>query len=953
MSDIMVKELAKQIGAPVEILLTQLQGAGIQASTAEDKITTTERLQLLQYMQAGQKIATASKSSKLGLKKKSVLKVSGSRGEKTGKTVNVAVRRKKGLLKKAAITTTTSAEEVKEEKNVTISRSEQLAKQLEAERKAREAASKAAQKRAKKETKSQANVTEKAIKQETTPTTECSAEPEPQHTAITNKTTATTTKQQDQTSAPKTTATKTEKRPEEKPSNDNIIKQVENTEPPQEQIKTENTPVVTETKTEKTPYLSGKEQRDAVAAKARAEAELMFKRRPSRKANKPVEKPEAENKKEQDKHDHTTQDKAKKKGPKRLRNAINDGNELHLSKDKKSSNKRKTKKVKHNQPEVNIDVSKHKFEKPTAPVVREVEIPESIIVGDLAKELKVQGVEVIKTMMSMGVMATINQTLDQDTAILVVEEMGHKAIPMVEEDDETLVAQLIEDDKEYELLPRPPVVTIMGHVDHGKTSLLDYIRKSRVTAGEAGGITQHIGAYHVKTPTGVITFLDTPGHAAFSAMRARGTNATDIAILVVAADDGVMPQTQESIQHARNADVPLIVAINKIDKETADPERVKNELSQHEVIPDDWGGDDVFVNVSAHTGEGIDELLESILLVSEVLELKAPVEGPAKGIVVEASIEKGRGAVATVLVKSGTLKKGDFVLSGKEYGRVRALFNEFGKQVDSAGPSIPVSVLGLSGAPNAGDELLVVSDERKAKEIAESRRQHEKDSLFAAQQAAKLDAMFSKMKDGEKLEVSILIKADVQGSVEALRSALTELSTDEVAVKIVGSGVGGFSETDVNLAIAAGAVMIGFNVRADAAAKRIASEAGAEIRYYSVIYEVIDDVRDAMSGMLAPELREKFVGLAEVKEVFRSSSFGAAAGCLVLDGAVRQGLPIRVLRDNVVVFEGELESLRRHKDIVNEVVSGTECGIAVKNYNDVKVGDQIECFERKEVRRKI
>ena len=952
MSDIMVKELAQQIGAPVEILLTQLQSAGIQASTAEDKITTAEKLQLLQHMQAGQKAATASKSSKLGLKKKSVLKISGSRGEKTGKTVNVAVRRKKGLLKKAAVAT--AGADSTAEKGVTVSRSEQLAKQLEAERRAREAASKAAQKSVTKEAEEETATAEETTKQETTNPVETTTKPEA--TSASTASSKDTPKQQSETTNEAAKAKDTTAKAEKSSDNTDTAKKAtakpeKTAKKPKQQTETKQAPEKAEKK--QPLHLSGKEQRDAVAARAKAEAESMFKRRPSRKANKPAEKPKTEDKKEPNKP-AATQEKTKKKGPKRLRNAGSD-NELHLSKDKKSSNKRKAKKGKRNQqqPEVKIDVSKHKFEKPTAPVVREVEIPETIVVGDLAKELKVQGVEVIKTMMGMGVMATINQTLDQDTAILVVEEMGHKAIPMVEEDDETLVAQLIEDDKEYELLPRPPVVTIMGHVDHGKTSLLDYIRESRVTASEAGGITQHIGAYHVETPNGVITFLDTPGHAAFSAMRARGTNATDIAILVVAADDGVMPQTKESIQHARDADVPLIVAINKIDKETADPERVKNELSQHEVIPDDWGGDDVFVNVSAHTGEGIDELLESILLVSEVLELKAPAEGLAKGTVVEASIEKGRGAVATVLVKSGTLKKGDFILSGKEYGRVRALFNEFGKQVDSAGPSIPVSVLGLSGAPNAGDELLVVSDERKAKEIAESRRQHEKDSLFAAQQAAKLDAMFSKMKDGEKLEVPVLIKADVQGSVEALRGALTELSTDEVAVKIVGSGVGGFSETDVNLALAAGAVMIGFNVRADAAAKRVASESGVEIRYYSVIYEIIDDIRDAMSGMLAPELREEFVGLAEVKEVFRSSSFGAAAGCLVLDGVVRQGLPIRVLRDNVVIFEGELESLRRHKDIVNEVVSGTECGIAVKNYNDVKVGDQIECFERKEIRRKI
>jgi len=614
---------------------------------------------------------------------------------------------------------------------------------------------------------------------------------------------------------------------------------------------------------------------------------------------------------------------------------------------------KKRQKVGDRVPSVAANDGKHAFEKPTAPIVREIGIPETIIVAELAKALAVQATQVIKTMMGMGVMATINQSIDQETATLVVEEMGHVAKPLTTESDETMIADLLGDDTEYEASSRPPVVTIMGHVDHGKTSLLDHIRKSRVVSGEAGGITQHIGAYHVETDNGVISFLDTPGHAAFTAMRARGAKVTDVVILVVAADDGVMPQTKEAIEHARAAEVPLVVAINKIDKPSADPERVRSELSQYEVVPEEWGGDDVFVNVSAHTGEGIDELLESILLVSEVLELKAPLEGPASGVVVEASVEKGRGAVATVMVQSGTLKQGDIILSGKEYGRVRALFDETGKQVKSAGPSIPVAVLGLSGAPVAGDDLLVVSDERKAREITEKRLYQEKDTRFAAQQAAKLDAMFSKMKHGERLKVPVLIKTDVQGSVEALRDSLLRLSTDEVEVRIISSGVGGINETDANLAVAANAVVVGFNVRADNAARRITSEAGIEIRYYSIIYELIDDVRKAMSGLLAPELREEFIGLAEVKDVFKASSFGAVAGCLIVDGVVRRGNPIRVLRDNVVVFEGELESLRRHKDDVKEVISGTECGIAVKDYNDVQVGDQIECFERREVAREI
>ena len=945
MSDIMVKQLAETVGAPVEVLLKQLQAAGIEAGKAEDMITTEEKLKLLEHIQNAQKKVAMTKggAKKLALKRreKSVVNVSGSRGEATGRKVNVAVRRKKMTLKKTAPVAATAAatnESSATGKASTPSRTELLAQQLEAERRAREQANK--------QQKVAASEDEEAIVED-----EVVTAPEPEEVAV-ETTPETKEVKEDIVEVEAKVEETTEPEKVEKVEEEVVEEKKVVEEKPQEAPKVEAKETAEEAKP-KALNLTGKERRDMVAARAKAEAESMFKRRPSRKPKVAVVKTESKPATTTKEAPKTATANTAEKKQKKFRNADSKG-ALHLSKDNKRAGKRKGKKGRRQkEPEVQIDSTKHQFEKPTAPVVRKVEIPETIVVGDLAKELKVQGTEVIKAMMGMGVMATINQTLDQDTAILIVEEMGHEATPQVEESDESLVAQVLTDDNEYEQLPRPPVVTIMGHVDHGKTSLLDYIRKSRVTAGEAGGITQHIGAYHVETDNGIISFLDTPGHAAFSAMRARGSNATDIIILVVAADDGVMPQTKESIQHARAAGVPLIVAINKIDKDTADPERVKNELSQHEVIPEDWGGEDVFVNVSAHTGEGIDELLESISLVAELLELKAPVEGPAKGIVVEASVEKGRGAVATVMVQSGTLKKGDFVLSGKEYGRVRALFDENAKSVTSAGPSIPVSVLGLSGAPNAGDDLLVVSRERKAREIAETRRQQERDSLFAAQQAAKLDAMFSKMENGEKLDVPVLLKADVQGSVEALRDALTKLSTDEVSVRIIASGVGGFNESDVNLAIASGAVMIGFNVRADASAKRMASESGAEIRYYSIIYEIIDDIRDAMSGLLKPELREEFTGLAEVKDVFRSSAFGTAAGCLVMEGKVKQGLPIRVLRDNVVVFEGELESLRRHKDLVAEVASGTECGIAVKNYDDVQVGDQIECFKRTEVARKL
>jgi translation initiation factor IF-2 len=493
----------------------------------------------------------------------------------------------------------------------------------------------------------------------------------------------------------------------------------------------------------------------------------------------------------------------------------------------------------------------------------------------------------------------------------------------------------------------------MGHVDHGKTSLLDYIRRSKVADAEAGGITQHIGAYHVKTDKGVVTFLDTPGHAAFTAMRARGAQVTDIVILVVAADDGVMPQTAEAVQHAKAAGVPIVVAVNKIDKPEADADRVKNELSKHEVIPEEWGGENIFVHVSAKTGEGIEALLDAILLQAEVMELKAPVEGVASGVVIESSLDKGRGPVATVLVQKGTLQRGDVILTGQEYGRVRAMFDEAGRQVKSVGPSMPVEILGLSGTPNAGDDVIVIEDERKAREVAELREAKLRESKLATQQAAKLENVFSQMKEGETAMVNILIKADVQGSAEALRDALEKLSTDEVAVKIVASGVGGISESDVNLAAAAGAIVMGFNVRADSAARRALDDTEVDLRYYSVIYDAIDDVKQALSGLLSPELREEIVGLAQVKDVFKSSQFGAVAGCLVVEGAVKRGNPIRVLRDNVVIYEGELESLRRFKDDVDEVKTGTECGIAVKNYNDVKPGDQIEVYERIEVARSL
>jgi translation initiation factor IF-2 len=624
--------------------------------------------------------------------------------------------------------------------------------------------------------------------------------------------------------------------------------------------------------------------------------------------------------------------------------------ELHVAGDK--SGRRKRKAPTRRRPVSAGGDSKHGFEKPTEPVIHEVEIPENISVAELAQKMSIKGNEVVKVLFNMGAMVTINQIIDQDTATLVVEELGHVAKSVASaEVDEMLLAE--ESKIEGDAVARAPVVTIMGHVDHGKTSLLDYIRRTKVADGEAGGITQHIGAYSVETDKGRISFLDTPGHAAFTAMRARGAQATDIVILVVAADDGVMPQTIEAIQHSKAAGVPMIVAVNKIDRENADPERVKNELSQHEVIPEDWGGEQMFVNVSALKGDGVDALLDAILLQAEVMDLTAVAEGPAQGIVIESSLEKGRGAVATVLVQSGTLKQGDMIIAGEEYGRIRNMFDESGVSIKEAGPSKPAVVLGLSKSPSAGDDFLVVKNERKAREVAEFRQNKTREAKLAQQQASKMEDMFSQMQDGAISSVPVIIKSDVHGSAEALRDALTKLSNDEVRVKILGSSVGGITETDANLAAASNATIIGFNVRADAAARTAIKESGVDVRYYSIIYEAIDDVKAALTGLLAPEVREQIVGLAEVKEVFNSPKFGDIAGCIVSEGLVKRANPIRVLRENVVIYEGELESLRRFKDDVNEVRSGTECGIGVKNYSDVQVGDQIECFERIEVARTL
>ncbi|MGH8216342.1 MAG: translation initiation factor IF-2 [Rhodanobacteraceae bacterium] len=663
-------------------------------------------------------------------------------------------------------------------------------------------------------------------------------------------------------------------------------------------------------------------------------------------APKPAHKDDAAHKHKRSRGSHRMRDEDDEGAARRA------GGELHLTdaeRARRSTRKRSRPKV-----DLSAITGQHGFSKPAAPVMREIPIGDAIMVSELAQKMAIKGSELVKALFKMGTMVTINQTLDHDTAALVVEELGHKAVDLEERTAETeLAAHVVTDAAEGDKAPRPPVVTIMGHVDHGKTSLLDYIRTTKVAAGEAGGITQHIGAYHVQTPKGVVTFLDTPGHAAFTSMRARGAQSTDIVVLVVAADDGVMPQTVEAVEHARAAHVPLIVAVNKMDKPEANPDNVRQGLAQHEVIPEDWGGETQFVPVSAKTGDGIDALLEAIGLQAELMELKAAPEGRASGVVIESSLDKGRGPVATVLVQQGKLERGNYVVCGVEYGRVRALFDETGTQVESAGPSIPVQMLGLSGVPEAGDEFVVVADERLARNVVSEREARRREKRLVTRTNTLEDVMAMMGKGEGQQTLNILIKADVQGSAEALRESLTAISNELVKVNVIASGVGGITESDATLAAASKALLIGFNVRADASARRVIESGGVDLRYFSIIYDVIDQVKQAASGLMGTEVREEILGVAEVRDVFRSSKFGAVAGCMVIEGTVRRNKPIRVLRDDVVVFEGELESLRHFKENVEEVRNGSECGIAVKQYNDVKPGDRIECFERIEVARTL
>ena len=906
MAEVTVAQLAEVVGIPVETLLQQMRDAGLSHAGAEESVSDNEKQQLLSHLKKSHG-EQAEEPKKITLKRKSVskLKVSGSSGR--SKTVNVEVRKKRTYVKRSVM----EAEEAKAAEEA--ARAQEEAEKAAAEAKAREEAEKAA--KAEAEAKAAAEAasaqSDDLIDQEARAAAAARLAKEPAKKA--------------DIKIPKDHHKKTpEEIAAEQKANAEKKKQ-------EEQAKREEN-------RKKAEVL--KKAEEELAKKTREEAERIAKELEKRgdegKESAEVEEDQDSIVKQAYEDSYNEEEKKSRRSRKRKRPTI------------------EAKSLKGKTLQTSLS-AEHGFQAPTGPIVREVVVPETIMVSDLAQQMSVKGSEVVKVLFKMGVMATINQAIDRDTATLVVEEMGHKPIQHNEDAIEDDLVEHLEQEMENEGEPesRAPVVTIMGHVDHGKTSLLDAIRRSRVAAGEAGGITQHIGAYHVETDKGMVTFLDTPGHAAFTAMRARGAQCTDIVVIVVAADDGMMPQTAEAIDHARAAGVPIIIAVNKIDKEQADPDRVKNDLSTKEVIPEEWGGDTQFVPVSALTGQGLDELLEAILLQAELLELKAVASGSARGVVIESRLDKGRGVVASLLVQGGELRAGDMVLAGEHYGRVRAMLDENGKPIETAGPSIPVEILGLAGTPEAGEEFLVVPDERRAREVADFRQNKVRDKRLARQQAAKLENMFESMGINNKASVNIVLKTDVRGSLEALVGALSDLSTDEVKCNVVSAGVGGINESDVNLALTSGAAIIGFNVRADNAAKKLCQEEGVDLRYYSVIYDIIDDIKKAMSGLLEPELREEIVGVAEVRDVFRSSKFGAVAGCKVLEGTVHRNKPIRVLRDDIVVFQGELESLRRFKDDVNEVNAGIECGIAVKSYNDVKPGDKIEVFSVTSVARTI
>ncbi|MGJ3257851.1 MAG: translation initiation factor IF-2 [Alcanivorax sp.] len=894
MAETTVKKLADIVGTPVEKLLTQMKDAGLPHGDASEVVSDEQKQQLLAHLRKSHGAAdTEAKKITLKRKSTSTIKTTGAAGK--SKTVNVEVRKKRTYVKRETL------EEQERE---------------EAERKAAEEAARLAE-----EEKRQAEEVAKRQAEEAASKKEEDAKvrAEAERKAAGEKAAEEKTKR---VSVPKTAAAK-------KPAK---------AETAEEKAKREE---------------AERKQREADEAKRKQEAETRKKaeEEAARRTAEEAARIAAELEKRGDQEEKKPEEEEDKGS-----SIVVAAQEASYQREERQSRRRRRKPksagVAHGQ--MKSSMSKlHGFKTPTEKKIYEVEVPETITVGDLAQRMNIKAKQLIKAMMKMGEMATVNQFIDQETAFLLVEEMGHKPVASKGQEEvlEDHLAGMVVNRDEGDLNDRAPVVTIMGHVDHGKTSLLDYIRKAKVADGEAGGITQHIGAYHVEHEKGMITFLDTPGHAAFTAMRARGAKATDIVVIVVAADDGVMPQTAEAIDHAKASGAPIIIAVNKIDKEQADPDRVRNELATKDVIPEEWGGEYQFINVSAHSGQGVDDLLDAILLQSELLELKAPSTGSATGVVIESRIEKGRGTVASILIQAGQLNIGDMLLAGAHFGRVRAMVDENGKPIKTAGPSIPVEVLGLDGAPEAGEQVQVVPDEKKAREVAEFRQERDRDLKLKRQQASKLENLFENMGSAETKTVNIVLKTDVRGSLEALTGALHDLGTDEVKVNLVSAGVGAINESDVNLAMTSEGVLLGFNVRADSKAKKLCEQEGLDLRYYSVIYELIDDVKSAMSGLLAPEKREEILGTAQVRDVFRSSKFGAVAGCMVIEGTLYRNRPIRVLRDDVVVFEGELESLRRFKDDVQEVRNGMECGIAVKSYNDVKAGDKIEVFEVKEVAR--
>ncbi|EPJ46782.1 MAG: translation initiation factor IF-2 [Osedax symbiont Rs1] len=894
MSEVIVTELADVIGVSPERLITQMAEAGIKGKKQDSKVTDDERQALLLHLKRAHGEASADEDGqpkKISLKRKSTtqLKTTGGSGRKT---VNVEVRKTRTYVKRTEV----EAEETAEAEVAAVATAETVV----------DSPVVAATVAATTKTEDKADATAKAIETPKIPT-----------------------------AAPKVPVVEEQKTAAE------IA----------EDQRREQERSAAEKEAEKAAEAAAKEHVAHEGERLAAEAAAQ------KKAVEDAARIAKEDAEDQAKADVIAQATPKKapvhKKPAREEKKPAKSKSTGSGRSDKRNRRGKISRNARSKPAVLSSGSpnQHGFTEPQAARVHEVAVPESIIVAELAKKMSVKAAEVIKVMFKMGAMATINQVIDQDTAILVVEEMGHIAKPMADNAIEEALLDSV--DTEGEAISRAPVVTVMGHVDHGKTSLLDNIRASRVASGESGGITQHIGAYRVKTSKGLITFLDTPGHAAFTAMRARGAQLTDIVVLAVAADDGVMPQTKEAVQHAKAAGVPLVIAVNKIDKEQADPDRVMNELAALDVIPEEWGGDVQFVKVSAKTGEGIENLLEAISLQAELLELTAVEAGQAQGVVIESRLEKGRGAVATVLVQSGQLKKGDIVLAGLHYGRVRAMMDENGDAVTMAGPSEPIEIIGLDGTPSAGAEFTVVSNDKKAREVALFRQGKYREIKLARQQASKLENLFANMESGDVATLNIVLKTDVRGSLEALTTALEDLSTDEVKVVIVSSGVGGIAETDANLAMASSALMVGFNVRADSQAKAIVDREGLQLRYYSIIYNIIDDVKQAMSGLLSPELREEIVGIAQVRDVFRSPKIGLVAGCMVTEGSVFRNKKIRVLRDNVVIYEGDLESLRRFKESVAEVRQGMECGIGVKNYNDVKVGDQIEVFDTVEIARTI